>query len=251
MDKERAFANTLQMLQEEAKKNGNIISEERVREAYSAVDLNEEQMMMVFDYLKKKHIGIGEALKDEDFLEKEEIDYLQIYMDEIGALPQYSDGEKEAYTLSAMAGDVDAQGRLVEIFLPDVVEIAKLYAGQGVFIEDLIGEGNVALAAGVSMLGALEHASEAQGMLGKLIMDAMEDYISECSDEVKADEKVVNKVNKVSEKALELSEELRRKITVEELMAETGMSKKMIMDAIRLSGNAIDTIEYDKADGDI
>ena len=74
MDKERAFANTLQMLQEEAKNNGNIISEERVREAYSAAMLNEEQMMMVFDYLKKKHIGIGEALKDEDFLEKEEID---------------------------------------------------------------------------------------------------------------------------------------------------------------------------------
>ena len=39
-----------------------------------------------------------------------------------------------------MAGDADAKHRMIEIFLPQVAEIAKLYAGQGVFLEDLIGE---------------------------------------------------------------------------------------------------------------
>lgn len=246
MDKERLFANVLQSLQEEAKKNGNILSEERIKEAYSDIELTKEQLDMVFDFLKKKHIGIGEALKDEDYLEQEEIDYLGVYMEELAALPSYSDGEKEGYTLSAMAGDLSAQNRLVEIFLPDVVEIAKLYAGQGVFLEDLIGEGNVALATGVTMLGALEHASEAQGMLAKLIMDAMEEYIAENADNAKQDESVLVKVNKVYDKASELSEELRRPVTVEELALETGMSKKMILDAVRISGNKMDCIETPK-----
>ena len=53
------------------------------------------------------------------------------------------------------------------------------HAGQGVFLEDLIGEGNVALTMGVTMLGSLEEPSEAEGMLAKMMMDAMEEYIEE------------------------------------------------------------------------
>ena len=78
-----------------------------------------------------------------------------------------------------MAGETDAQKRLVEIYLPQVIEISKLYTGQGVYIEDLVGEGNLALAQGVTMLGCLEHAREAEGMLMKMVMDAMEELIQE------------------------------------------------------------------------
>lgn len=243
MDRELLFAQKLQTLQKEAKNNGNIVSEERVKELFEELELNEEQLNLVFDYLKKRHIGIGEPVADEDFLEQEEIDYLDIYMKELAELPTFTEGEKEGVTLSAMAGDTSAQNRLVEMFLPDVVEIAKLYAGQGVYLEDLIGEGNVALAMGVTMLGALEHASEAQGTLAKLIMDAMEEFIAESAEETKKDEKIVNRVNEVAAKADELYEELRRKVTIEELVQETGMSRKMITDAVRLSGRKIDSID--------
>jgi len=92
------------------------------------------------------------------------------------------------------------------VYLKDVVEIAKLYAGQGVFLEDLIGEGNVALAFGTGMLGSLEKPEEAQGMLAKMMMDAMEEYIAENASAEKADQKMVDKVNKVTEKAKELSQ---------------------------------------------
>ncbi len=93
------------------------------------------------------------------------------------------------------------------------------------------------------MLGALEHASEAQGMLARLIMDAMEDYIAANMDEEKKDKKIADKVNKVADAAKTLYEELRRKVTVEELMVETGFSRKAIEDAIRVSGYKIETIE--------
>ena len=142
-----------------------------------------------------------------------------------------------------MAGDADAQRRLTEIYLKEVPEIAKLYAGQGVFLEDLIGEGNVALTIGVSMLGSQETAEEALGMLGKMIMDAMEMHVQENADAKKIDARVAEKVNLVADKAKELSEELRRNVTIQELMEESGLSEKTIRDAIRMSGYKIEGID--------
>ena len=242
MNRELQFAQTLEEVKKKAKEQGNCISEEQVKESFSALSLTEEQFRMVYDYLKQHKIGIGEPVNPDDYLSEEEADYLDAYFEQLKEFPEVSDGEKEAITLSAMAGDSDAQNRLIQIFLPQVAEIAKLYAGQGVFLEDLIGEGNIALTVGVTMLGALEHASEAQGMLGKMIMDAMEDFIAEDAAEAKKDRQLADKVNLVADKANELADDLHRKVTVEELMQETGMSRKSILDAIRISGDKIESI---------
>ena len=244
MNKEVLFARTLEQVRALAKEQGNCVSEAQVQEAFAALDLNNDQLQMVYDYLVKHKVGIGEPVNPDDYLTDEERDYLQDYLDELAKLPEYSEGEKEGYTIAAMAGDALAQSRLVEIYLEDVVEVAKLYAGQGVFLEDLIGEGNVALAMGVTMLGSLEKPSEAQGMLGKLMMDAMEDYIAENVSNEKTDKRVADKVNQVADKARELAEELHRKVTVEELAQETGMSIKSIQDAMRMSGFKIEDIEW-------
>ncbi len=243
MDREILFAQALERVKKTAKEQGNCISKEQVEEAFSLLSLGDEQFRMVYDYLHKHKIGIGEPVNLDDYLNDEEADYLETYLRQLQELPEFSEGEKEAVTLSAMAGDPDAQKCLIQIFLPQAAEIAKLYAGQGVFLEDLIGEGNVALTMAVTMLGALEHASEAQGMIGKMIMDAMEELIAQNIEEAGKDRKFADKVNQVADKAKELSEELRRKVTVEELADETGMSKKTILDAMRISGNKIDTIQ--------
>lgn len=242
MDREVQFAKALEAVKNKAKEQSHCISKEQVEEAFLELSLSEEQMEMVYQYLRQHKIGIGEQVDSEEYLQEEEKDYLEQYLEDLKALPEVSAGEKEAITLSAMAGDTDAQRRLTEIFLPEVAEIAKLYAGQGVYLEDLIGEGNVAVAMGVTMLGALEHASEAQGMLAKLIMDAMEEYIAENAEETKKDRHIADKVNKVADAANELYEELHRKVTVEELMAETGFSRKAIEDAIRMCGDKIEAL---------
>ena len=246
MNKELLFAQTLEKVRAIAKEQGNCISEEQVKQEFETLELNNDQLQLVFDYLVKHKVGINEPVNMDDYLTDEERNYLQDYLDELAQLPHVSVGEKEAITLSAMAGDADAQNRLTEIYLPDVVEIAKLYTGQGVFLEDLIGEGNVALAVGSTMLGCLENASEAQGMLGKMIMDAMEEYIAENASNEKADQRVVNKVNKVMEAAKELAEDFRRKVTVEELAAETKMSEATIREAIKFTGNNIEYIEEEE-----
>ncbi len=243
MEKELLFAKTLEYIKSIAKEQGNVVSKEQVETAFEPLGFDAAQMEMVYDYLTKQKIGIETAIDPDAFLTEDDVDYLETYLQELNDLDRVRDGEKEAIILSAMAGDKTAQERLILLFLPEVVEIAKLYAGQGAYLEDLIGEGNVALAMGVSMLGAMEHASEAEGMLAKMIMDAMEEYIGISAEQQKEDLKALTLVNKVSDAAKELSEDLRRKITPKELAEEKEISLEDIEEAIRLSGDKITYFE--------
>lgn len=254
ISREAAFAESLQRIRRTAREQGNCISEEQVREEFSDLEFNDAQLQMVYDYLEKHNIGIGEPADPDAGLTEEERNYLQNYLDGLEALPVYSDGEKRAHTISAMAGDRLAAQCLTESYLKDVVDIAKLYSGQGILLEDLIGEGNVALTTGVEILvsgdGRVENSEgkpdEAEGMLVRGIMDAMEALIQENADKEKRDRKVADKVNKVADRARELAEELHRKVTPEELAQETGMSMKSIQDAMRMSGFQIEDIAYAK-----
>ena len=193
-----------------------MLSEEQVTEAFDKANLNqgEPQLEMIFAYLKNKKIGIGQPADPFDYMTREEIDYLEEYLKAVQAGADVTDGVKEAVLLSAMAGDADAKHRLIEIFLPQVAEIAKLYAGQGVFLEDLIGEGNVALTMAAEMLDCAQNAKEAEGTIASMIMEAMENYISENASEKKTGEKLAENANDILEKAEELSKELGRKVTV-------------------------------------
>ena len=121
-----------------------------------------------------------------------------------------------------------------------------MYAEQGVFLEDLIGEGNVALTKGVTMLDAVGEPSEVESFLYKLMLDAMEKIIEENLAEDTGMQKVLNLVNEVNDKAKELSEDLRRKVTVEELMEETGWDEEKIRSAIKFSGDNIEDIDTGK-----
>ncbi|MBP8715716.1 MAG: hypothetical protein KBH85_10040 [Lachnospiraceae bacterium] len=241
-DIESVFMKKLHGLEELAREQGGIITKEQEGETFGELKLDSDQMDMVGDFLKKNNIGIGTPAAPEDYMDEQELDYFNEYKEEIEKLPEYTDGEKEAFTLSAMAGDKSSQNKLIEAFLPNVLDIAKLYSGQGVLVEDLIGEGNAALVAGVSMLAALDNASEGQGMLTKMIMDAMDELIKEEYDSAKTSGKMVMRVNKVADKANELSDDLMRKVSVEEVMKETGLSRAYILEAMRLSGDHIDSI---------
>lgn len=243
MNNELAFAKKLEEIRTLAKEQGNVLSMEQVEEAFLEIDITKEQLEPVYAYLKTKNIGIGEPVDVEDNLSREDKDYLEEYLESLQELPRLSEGEKRAYAMSAMAGDGVGKLNIINTFLPQVVDIAKLYSGQGALLEDLIGEGNVALATGVEMLGCLEDPEEVDGMLGKMIMDAMEDYITLNSEAKKIDMQVADKVNNVSDQAKELAETLQRKITVEELAEETGMNIEEIEEAIKLSGNKIEFFE--------
>lgn len=243
MDREILFAKTLEQVRKQGKMQGNRISKEQVREAFAKLSLEESQLELVYDYLEKHHIGVDKEAAGGEDLAAEDADYLQEYLELLQDIPELSGGEREALFLSAMAGDLSSQKRLMEVFLPKVPEMARIYAGQGIYLEDLIGQGNMALSEGVALLGAAENAQDAEGMLAWFIMDSMEKLIAEGAENRNVDKKLEDKVNHIAELARQLAEDLRRKVTIKELAEETGISAEEIRDVYRLSGYVIEDLE--------
>ena len=106
--------------------------------------------------------------------------------------------------------------------------------------EDLIGEGNVALVTGVTLLGATETFEEAEEALTQMMMNAMEDLIRRTTKAEADDRKALGRVQEVADKAKELAEEYRRDLTVEELLAETGWDRAQVEQILRLSPGGLE-----------
>ena len=233
------FARILEQLKDNARLQGNMLTSGEISEAFDAWKLEEPQLLLIHEYFHKNHIGIDEPGGAEENLSGDDVNFLEMYLAELRELLDASDGEKRAVMMSALAGDGSAQARLVEIFLPQVVEISKLYAGQGALIEDLIGEGNVAAASAVTMLECVESIDEVEGFIGRMIMDA----IREDADSHQIDENVLGRVNDVNDKAKELYDSLLRKVTVKEVAEELGIAEEKVREAVKFSANHIDYIE--------
>jgi len=86
-----------------------------------------------------------ESIQESDLNTLAQSDSLRLYLREISRIPLLS-ATSEAYLAErAEQGDKDARNRLIEANLRLVVSIAKKYVGQGLSLEDLIGEGNIGL----------------------------------------------------------------------------------------------------------
>ncbi len=248
MDKEVRFGQILMQVKKDAVMQGNMISEGDVSEAFAELELDKARLDMVKDYLRQQKITVVEGdavidIPDNEAYTPSDVNFLEMYLEDLKLLPDYHDGEKKAFTIRAMAGDKDAQSELIKVYLRDVVEIARIYNGQGVPMEDLIGEGNVALSAAVTMLQSQEKTDDCNGMIVRYVMDAMEELIKENSDNSDISDKVLKKVNDIFEKAEKLSNDYGRPVTVSEICEEYNVSRKSVIDAIRMSGFKMEHIE--------
>ena len=243
-DRERQLLLIMQTLVKSARKNRGVITEEQLARATEDLALTDEQMQLIRDYLRQNDIGIDEPVDYDLKVTDEEKDYLEEYRKAVSAIPQPSDGEMDALKIRAMAGEKDAQRQLSECLLPTVIDIARLYAGQGVYMEDLIGAGNEALVQGMRLLAPLESPEDVEPALAERIMNAMEDLVAANLDAYSVDQTVADLSNKVMDKAEELAEMLGRKVTVEELAAEGDVTEEEIMNAIRYTAGKIEAIDY-------
>ncbi len=241
--REQEFMKLLQETLKQARRRGGIISREEVAENFEKLSLDKEQLDQVEAYLKAHKITVGVTSGNEEDLPDEERNFLESYMEMLAAVPRLSDSVLEAVEISAMAGEPSAQKELIEQMLGNVVDIAKLYTGQGVSVEELVGAGNEALVTGVKLLGHLEKPEEVPGELGRRIMDSMEDLIAAMLDEKAFDREMEDEVNLVADKAKELAELLGRKVTPLELAGEGDVTSEQIADAIRLTGGRIEDLE--------
>ena len=243
MNEQAEFAKRIQELTELAFDQEKVIFKDQIYDIFPETKDDEAKFDVIKEYLTEKQIGIDEKLAFEDLISEDEKNYLEYYLEDLKETEPLTKGQREAFMLSAMAGKEDAQLIIMQDSLRNVVDIAKLYAGQGVLLEDLIGEGNLALVSAVTMLAPCENANEAEGVLSGMIMDAMQDLIAGNMDETGAEEKLLKKVNKVAKAAKEMAEALGRKVTVDELSEESKISKNQIIQALKLTANAIEDIE--------
>ena len=241
---EQEFLALLQKALRQAKGNGGRISRDDIRELFSSFSLDEDQMGQIEAYLKAHKMAVGSAAGNgDDTLAKEEREFLEYYMESLKEIPKLSDQVMDAVRISAMAGERSAQRELTEQMLDKVVDIARLYSGQGISIEELIGTGNEALVTGVKLLGHLEKPEEVPGELGRRIMDSMEDLIAAMLDEKAFDREMEDEVKLVADKAKELAEMLGRKVTPQELADEGDVTLDQIREALRLTGDGIESLD--------
>ncbi len=238
------FLNKLQELKDGAYLQGGMVTSAQIDEMFS--DLSEEQKKFIVEYLEKNHIGIDEAIDPKSYMSESEINLLDMYTESLEAIDYVSDSVKRVLMMDAIAGKKEAKEQLMQQYLQSVIDTARLYSGQGVDFMDLIGEGNVALAVAMEQLDCVEGPDDVEPLIMQMIMNAMEEL---CKEEGSSDDtmkKVLELVEKVQTKAKDMTEELLRKVTIDELSEDSGISRKKIKEALSVSETLYDYIEKDE-----
>ena len=206
------------------KEYGDEIEREEVDTFFKEEHLTEEQMNLVYDYLLsqkvlvkgyKKVVTVEETEDDSGKFSYEEIEFLKQYEEDLQMMP-----EKDPMT----------------ILLPQIVKIAKELSRPEIFLGDLIQEGSFGL-----VLGMNQGADE--GTLLQMARESMQAMV-EAQTEVKIqDQKMADKVNDLDDKIKELTKEMGRKVTVDELAQFLEISEDEIEAIIRLAGEDLEEAE--------
>ena len=239
MEARAEFLKKLNGLVAMAKGQGDQITIDEVRAYFADAALTEEQLELVFDYLLaqkvvvKGYIKMTEAAEEKVTYTEEEEAYLKEYLNDLEAFKEEKAGEKESLFAKLIGGDASAKNRLTELYLKEVVEIAKEMYHPEIFFGDIIQEGNVGLILGMDMLADVATAHET---IVNQVKQCIQMLIEEHAEVKSRDNKMVEKVTMLDESIKTLTEELGRKVTIDELAVYMGMTEEEIDDILRLMG---------------
>lgn len=219
----------------------NQITVNEVKTYFSGMDLNEEQIELVFDYLLAQKVVVKGYIKMDmptseetplELTEDEEV-YLKEYQEDLKAFRSVTEQERKVLFEKMLTGDSHAKNRIVEIYLQNVIEIAKEMYHPEIFLGDLIQEGNVGLILGVEMITDVDSAHQT---ITEQIRQSIQMIIEEHAELSSRDKKMVEKVAMLDESIKTLTEELGRKITIDELAVYMGLTEDEIEDILKLTG---------------
>ncbi|HEY8901581.1 MAG TPA: RNA polymerase sigma factor RpoD/SigA [Chthoniobacterales bacterium] len=146
----------------------------------------------------------------------------QLYLREIARFPLLTVEEEIKLARKIKRGDAQARAHMVRANLRLVVKIARDYQGLGLPLLDLISEGNIGL------MKAVERFDPKKG--GKLstyaawwIKQSIKRALANQSKTIRLPVHLVDKISKIRRVAVQMSEELGREPTDDELAEEIGM----------------------------
>lgn len=246
------FMEMLMAITEVARVQENRITKEEIQEYFAGMDLEESQYQHIYQYLGENGVQIPgfvhkeypkEETKDAGEETKEGEEERQIalsfYMEELENISGLGEEERTTLFLAFRNGEEQAKQKLIEGYLPVVVEIAEEYKDKGLFMEDLIQEGNLGLLQGLEEVSGISNIGDADAFLKEHIRLAITTVIDEEVGGNDWETAMVAKTNLISEAAKALAEDMGRVASVKELADYTKIPVEEVEDILSLSLDAV------------
>ena len=260
------FTKALLGLEDLAKTKKNVLKNCEINDAFKGLELTEDKMDLVLEYLEKQKIDIVNAevgvdnaedlildnddiiLDDEDEVEIiDDVDVLEgvstedpvrMYLKEIGNVPLLTTEQEVELAKRVEAGDEEAKKQLTEANLRLVVSIAKKYVGRGMPFLDLIQEGNMGL------MKAVDKFDYTKGYKFSTyatwwIRQAITRGIADTGRTIRVPVHMVETINKTLRMTRTLLQELGREPTPEEVAERLNVSVSRVREVLKISRDPV------------
>ena len=246
----KTFDERKQSLLELGKKNG-FITYEQLAEELKGLEVDSDSLDDLYNFLVDNNIEITSddaepASDDEDdggLVDLEDLalskdikinDPVRMYLKEIGRINLLTSDEEYEYALRAEQGDEYAKKMLAESNLRLVVSIAKRYVGRGMLFLDLIQEGNIGL------MKAVDKYDPSKGFKFSTyatwwIRQAITRAIADQARTIRVPVHMVETINRLSRYQRQLTLELNREPTEEELAKKMHLSLDKVREIVKIA----------------
>lgn len=252
----KSFVERKSTLVELGKKKGYVTYEELANEL-KGLDIDADSLDDLYNVLLENRIDI--ISEDEEVSETENIvlespdkiledlgsskdikisDPVRMYLKEIGRINLLTSDEEFEYAKLANQGDEHAKSMLAESNLRLVVSIAKRYVGRGMLFLDLIQEGNIGL------MKAVEKFDPGKGYKFSTyatwwIRQAITRAIADQARTIRIPVHMVETINKLARVQRQLTQELNREPTDEEIAKKLGVSLDKVREVYKISQDPV------------
>ncbi len=231
-------------------KSKGFITYEELASALKGLELDSDALDELYNVFNENNIAIvsededasqgGDAVDkiilDDDTLTKDLTinDPVRMYLKEIGQIKLLTLDEESELADRVAAGDEVAKSTLAEANLRLVVSIAKRYVGRGMLFLDLIQEGNIGL------MKAVEKFDVSKGYKFSTyatwwIRQAITRAIADQARTIRVPVHMVETINKLARVQRQLTLELNREPSEEELAKKMNMSVEKIHEIYKIS----------------
>jgi len=165
-------------------------------------------------------------------------DPVRMYLKEIGRISLLNGEEEMELSVRVANGDEEAKNKLAESNLRLVVSIAKRYVGRGLLFLDLIQEGNIGLMKAVDKFDydkGYKFSTYATWWIRQAITRALADQ----ARTIRVPVHMVETINKMARIQRQLTLELNREPSEEEIAKKMGITVEKVRDVIKISQDPV------------
>ena len=236
-------------------KQQGYITYEQLAEHLKGLDIDSDTLDELYNSLVEENIEIvsedgsddasGEEITQDMSVENLTLskdvkinDPVRMYLKEIGRINLLTSDEEFEYAKRAEEGDEEAKRLLAESNLRLVVSIAKRYVGRGMLFLALIQEGNIGLMKAVDKFDptkGYKFSTYATWWIRQAITRAIADQ----ARTIRVPVHMVETINKLARVQRQLTQELNREPTDEEIAKKLGISVEKVREVYKISQDPV------------